>query len=68
MQGEAIPSLVALVLVGTEDQKHRAAYALGNLALSKDANELIVRRGVIGPLVGLVHTGTRQQKTTAEWR
>ncbi|KAE9049593.1 hypothetical protein PR001_g3170 [Phytophthora rubi] len=66
MQGDTIASLVALILVGTEDQKHRAAYALRNLALSKDASELIVRRGVIGPLVGLVHTGTRQQKTAAE--
>ncbi|KAE9338215.1 hypothetical protein PF008_g12164 [Phytophthora fragariae] len=66
MQGDTIASLVALILVGTEDQKHRAAYALRNLALSKDASELIVRRGVIGPLVGLAHTGTRQQKTAAE--
>ncbi|KAG3029292.1 hypothetical protein PC119_g6690 [Phytophthora cactorum] len=62
---ESITALVTLIQVGNDEHKHRAAYALGEIALSKAASEMIVQNGAIPSLVGLVRVGTEQQKKTA---
>jgi hypothetical protein len=57
VEKEAIGQLVTLILVGTPEQKHRATWALGNLALYSEASPLISQRKAIPALVTLLRTG-----------
>ncbi|GMF21102.1 unnamed protein product [Phytophthora lilii] len=64
MRAEVVHPLVGLLRVGTNEQKHRASYALQYIALQKEANEMIVRKGGVEPLIALTGLGTIQQKQT----
>jgi serine/threonine protein kinase len=61
---KAATPLVALLQLGSDEQKHKAIYALKSLALQKEVGQAIVRLGAIAALIKIVRLGTNQHRQT----